>query len=344
MNARFYFSTCQIGAEKAVKAEVAAEHPRLRFAFSRPGFVTFKDPDGGAPLELRLGIFTRLWGEVLDRFSDPATLADALTRIPSGAPLQCFDRDRFTPGEEPPGFRRDGNVRGFLGDGASLLADRAPNLGEIVYSLIWVDDALVFLTRHAHSVRLCGLPGNIVDLPLPDESPSRAYLKLEEALFRFKPACENGLTVLEVGCAPGGATTAMLNRGFRVAGVDPQFMDARVLARPEFRSIRKAARYLSADDIRSVNPDWLVVDMGIPPAEALAELTHVLGLLRSVHGVALKLRLGLITLKLNDWKLAAAIPAYLAKLEKLGFRDLRPTQLCANRQEIFVWAPRFALN
>jgi 23S rRNA (cytidine2498-2'-O)-methyltransferase len=45
--ANFIFVTCQIGAEPAVKAEMARRWPAFRFAFSRPGFLTFKLPQGG---------------------------------------------------------------------------------------------------------------------------------------------------------------------------------------------------------------------------------------------------------------------------------------------------------
>ena len=38
----FIFITCQIGAEAAVKGELARDWPALRFAYSRPGFLTFK--------------------------------------------------------------------------------------------------------------------------------------------------------------------------------------------------------------------------------------------------------------------------------------------------------------
>ena len=41
----FLFVTCQIGAEQAVKGELARRWPGFRFAFSRPGFLTFKLPD-----------------------------------------------------------------------------------------------------------------------------------------------------------------------------------------------------------------------------------------------------------------------------------------------------------
>ena len=42
---RFLFVTCQVGAEKAVKGEVAQRWPEFRLAFSRPGFLTFKLPE-----------------------------------------------------------------------------------------------------------------------------------------------------------------------------------------------------------------------------------------------------------------------------------------------------------
>ena len=40
----FLFVTCQRGAEAAVKHELARDWPALRFAYSRPGFLTFKLP------------------------------------------------------------------------------------------------------------------------------------------------------------------------------------------------------------------------------------------------------------------------------------------------------------
>ena len=41
----FLFLTCQIGAEGAVKGEMARRWPEFRFSYSRPGFLTFKLPE-----------------------------------------------------------------------------------------------------------------------------------------------------------------------------------------------------------------------------------------------------------------------------------------------------------
>ncbi len=51
MSARFLFAVVQAGAERALKNEVARDHPQLKFAFSRPGFVTFRLPDDVPPAE-----------------------------------------------------------------------------------------------------------------------------------------------------------------------------------------------------------------------------------------------------------------------------------------------------
>ncbi len=343
MNPRFYFSTCQVGAEKAVKAEVLSEYPQWRFAFSRPGFVTFKGASDALPaLILNKGIFTRLWGEVLGQSKDRTTLPELLALIPPNRIVQCFDRDQYIPGDEPPGFIRHGHIQAILKEQSGMELNGLPRPGSEVYSLIWVDDFHVFLARHIHCETLSTFPGNIPDIPLPEESPSRGYLKIEEAFYRFKPVMRKALEVLEVGCAPGGATTAMINRGLRVTGVDPQHMDERICAMADFKSIRKAARYLTADDMHNVNPEWLVMDMSIAPLEALAELSHVVALIRNIFGKETKLAQGFLTIKLNDWKFAADIPSYLNRLEKIGFHDLHPIQLCSNRQEFFVWASRFS--
>ena len=342
MNPRFYFSVCQVGSEKAVKAEVLLEFPQLRFAFSRPGFITFKEEDDSSgELVLKRGIFTRLWGVVLGQTKDRAALKEILALIPKNAIVQSFDRDQHIPGDEPPDYARNGNIRAILADESFRTTDAKPLPGSAVYSLIWIDDFHVFLGRHTHTENLSIAPGNNPDLPLPEESPSRAWLKIEEAFYRFKPVISKGQTALEVGCAPGGASTAMLNRGLTVTGIDPQNMDQRVKANPSFKSVKKFARYVTADDLRSCNPDLLVMDMSIPPVDALAELAHVISVLRTLYGKDLKIRQGFFTLKLNDWKLASEIPQYLKRLGQIGFRDLHPVQLCSNRQEFFVWAERY---
>ena len=41
----FLFITCQIGAERAVKDEIAKRWTDFKFAYSRPGFLTFKLPE-----------------------------------------------------------------------------------------------------------------------------------------------------------------------------------------------------------------------------------------------------------------------------------------------------------
>ena len=342
MNPRFYFSVCQVGAEKAVKAEVLLEFPQLRFAFSRPGFITFKEEDDVTPeLVLKRGIFTRLWGVVLGQTKDRTAFKDIFALIPKNGIVQAFDRDQHIPGDEPPDYFKNGNIQAMLTAELFKTSNAKPLPGNAVYSLIWIDDFHVFLGRHTHTENLSTAPGNNPDLPLPEESPSRAWLKIEEAFYRFKPIITKGQATLEVGCAPGGASTAILSRGLFVTGIDPQKMDPRVLANPNFTSVKKFARYVTPDDLRSCNPDLLVMDMSIPPADALAELAHVISVLRALYGKELKIRQGFFTLKLNDWKLVSEIPAYLKRLSQIGFNDLHPTQLCSNRQEFFVWAKRF---
>jgi len=344
MNPRFYFATCQVGAEKPLKNEVMAEHPSLRFAFSRPGFVTFKEaePDG-EPLKLKKCIFARHWGEVLGQVKEQALLKDLLKLIPDQALVQAFDRDQCVPGDEPDDFKAHSNIHQILKAEGFTRHEKqhASKLGESVYELIWVDGEHVFLGRHEHTERDCGFPGNIPTIQIHDSSPSRAYLKIEEAILRFKPELKKGVSVLEVGCSPGGATTAMSMRGMQVTGVDPKFMDKKVYELPGFQFIQKCARDVSANDLAGVNPDWLVMDMNIAPLEALDELNHIVTLLRKGNGSKLKLNQGFLTIKLNDWKFANSIPLYLKRLDEIGFKGLRAFQLASNRQEFFIYADSF---
>ncbi len=347
MNTRFYFGTCQVGAEKAAKAEVLKEFPYLRFAFSRPGFITYKEEPADHPvIESVSSVFTRLWGNVLGQAKGVDGLQDLVDEIPVQAIAHVFDRDLHVPGDEPPGFVIDARMQTIVDSlknprKKEIKWNALPKNGDTVFDLIGVDDEHFFFGEHTHRDSLDPHPGNRPAIELPTESPSRAYLKIEEAIARFKPVVNPGMSVLEVGCSPGGATLAMLSRKLEVTGVDPKEMAPILNGKSGFKFIQKLAKSVNREDLKAVNPDWLVMDMNIAPVEALEELAHVVSVLKKHYGQELKLKQGFLTLKLNDWKLAEQIPQYLHRLDAIGFKGLAATQLCTNRQEFFVYASNF---
>ena len=77
----FIFVTCQIGAEAALKAELARDRPTFRFAYSRPGFLTFKlPPDHGLHDTCELGaVFARAAGFSLGKATGATAAERAAT-------------------------------------------------------------------------------------------------------------------------------------------------------------------------------------------------------------------------------------------------------------------------
>ena len=347
MNPRFYFAVCQVGAEKAVKAEVLAEYPHLKFSFSRPGFITFKEEsDRKAPILVTSSIFTRLWGQSVGQAKDFDSLVTLMKTIPEGSIIHAFERDVVVPGDEPDEFVQNQKITKVMQDLKakgipSLQWNAIPKPESMVHDLVWIDDFHVFVGKHYQASGLDPAPGNQPHFELPPTAPSRAYLKIAEAVHRFRPEIKKGMQVLELGCSPGGATTFMLARGMQVVGVDPRKMDDRLAHFPSFRFIQKPAVALTGPELTDINPDWLVTDMNIAPLEALDEIGYLVKLLRRAHGRNLKLKSGFFTIKLNDWRFADSIPLYLKRIEETGFTNLIPIQLSTNRQEFFVYADGF---
>jgi len=68
---------------------------------------------------------------------------------------------------------------------------------------------------------------------LPDDAPSRAWLKVEQALaWAGWDQADRwiGKSALELGSAPGGISLALVRRGLQVDAVDPAPMNPAVLA------------------------------------------------------------------------------------------------------------------
>lgn len=335
--AQFVYAVCQLGAEPALKAEVARLHPTWRLAFSRPGLLTWKAP---APvgLELELGaVLARCHGLSLGRATSSAEVAQALGEhgVNGAFQLHVFERDRHKPGDEPGhdpyGTTAQAVTHAVLDGLAQRLRARPLRTGDLVVDLVVAPDEPWLVGLHRHHAQRSPFPGARPPLILPQGAPSRAWLKLEEGLHFGQLPLEPEQTAVEIGSAPGGASYALLQRSLRVVGVDPADMAPQVLSHPAFTHLQVKLGDLRREQLPK-KVDWLFVDVNLAPAVTLHQLRRIVSTLKST------LRGGLITLKLNDWTMVEQVPAFLARLRQMGFSDLRATQLCHNRREICVAA------
>jgi hypothetical protein len=107
-----------------------------------------------------------------------------------------------------------------------------------------------------------------------------------------------------------------------------------------FKHIPKSVSQVSLRDLPD-SIDWLVLDINAKPKVTLG---LVADLLAHAETAFLPLKGMILTLKINDWKLARFIPEWLEYVGELssrfGLTQVRATQLPANRQEICVVARR----
>lgn len=98
--------------------------------------------------------------------------------------------------------------------------------------------------------------------------PSRAYLKLWEALTRLGRWPGPGETALDLGAAPGGWTWALAQLGCQVVAVDKAQMDPTVAALPNVTIRTESAFGLEPEKQEPV--DWLFSDIICYPSRLLA--------------------------------------------------------------------------
>jgi len=98
--------------------------------------------------------------------------------------------------------------------------------------------------------------------------PSRAYLKLWEALTLLGEHPAPGQLCLDLGSSPGGWTWALARLGARVVSVDKAPLDPRVAAMPGVEFRRGSAFALDPGTLGPV--DWLFSDVVCYPPRLLA--------------------------------------------------------------------------
>ncbi len=340
METQFLFATCQVGTERILKEELAQRFPALRPAFSRPGFITFKDSREGGRIEpsFELGaVFARAYGACLGEVvtaevaaADRAkVMAAKVASLDTKPVAQLWLRDVAAPGDDSEALAARAAEASRLSSELAALGVQVsamPAIGQRVFDIVVVEDDSWWLGVHDHTID--HPPSPMVPVH-PPEAPSRAYLKVEEAIRWFGLALREGDVAVELGSAPGGVVYALLARGLKVTGIDPGEMATVVKANKRFTHLA-----MSAFDVRESNlpkrVDWLLLDMNTEPELGLRAVEHVIKLGRMpTYGVVL-------TLKLNQPSFSVRIPELVNRVRSRGFGWVYAKQLTANRREITV--------
>ncbi len=354
---RFVLMTCQRSAEAALKHEMARCGQKLRLAFSRPGFLTFKwhdAPESASTILPFRSCFAR-WqalsagcvrGATLEEMACAAWQLDEVKRLieqDSLDDLHVWQREGLPPGEpelhpaRSPLVMEVERVLRLLCPVKRL--DRPPQEfptatrgGATVLDVVVVEPNEWWIGWHQANTRQGRWPGGVIAVRVPEEAISRAYGKMEEALRWSRLPLARGDYCAEIGCAPGGASQALLERGAKVLGIDPAEVNPALLDHPRFRHIRKRGADVRRREFREVQ--WLVADMNVAPAYTLDTVEDIV-MHPQVH-----IRGLVLTLKLLDWSLADELDSFVERVQSWGYRDVRARQLVRGGQEVCLVAMR----
>lgn len=320
------------------------EHvPQAKFAFSRPGLLTFKIAE--QPMAVAQALpqcpFIRSFGwswETVTGGPEEVSAGLAVHQQKVQAEhLHLWSRDLRRVGDR--GYEPFGNpewvewgtrvISGWSRDVPQLKVNEVAQVGENILDLIQVEADRWLLGWHSAgsvpSTWVGGVP------PIQQQAViSRAYYKLREAIAWSKLPMREGDSALELGAAPGGACQYLLERGLKVVGVDPAEMSPDILAHPNFEHWRMRGAEIQKKRLRQL--DWLVCDSNVAPQHTLD----------SVEGIATNQHVALqgmvLTLKMPDWKLVDQLPSQIDRIKSWGYSNVEARHLAFNRQEICVVA------
>lgn len=326
----FVFATCRAGSETALKKEVAGRHEgKLTPAFMRPQLITWKAQETELQGDFRL----RAWHAQVSGISlgmakseqEVAALAAGVTPVA----VHVLPREVPEDGIPAEAWSRVDDLRAGVCDALILSPERLPRPGECVLDVIvGAEGEPMLVGWHRHQPEDLADPAALLRLQLPDDAPSRAWLKMEQAL-RWSGQGGGldlkGKTVLELGSAPGGASRSLLSRGAEVFGVDTGEMDAGILDDSGFHHLKVAAGDLRPSMVPG-QADLIVSDMNLEP--------WLVGKYVEKFASRLQPRGLILTLKINSGKVAAELPELIQRIRTWAPGPVHIKQLPANRQEL----------
>jgi len=340
MNAPFRFTTCRAGSEPALKRDIASHFGgELTPAFMKPQFITWKVKRPEFQPPRTLSHFARVSGTSIGLCKTIAEAAGHARALAKPLRLHVFPRLTPEDGIAAATWQRMDAIAAELVHAGGQVETRLPYAhGDLILDVIVgeTDEEPIFLGMHEHHAGSHTQPGGLPRITLPEDVPSRAWLKLEQALaWRGWDQLDlRGQTALDLGCAPGGATFALLQRGMNVLGVDTGEMDPRVLDLAKAQDVRFDHWRTAAGRINLTalpqEPALLLCDINLSPPEVLPQIERIQN--------ATQARRLILTIKLNTPALEDRTHEFIEAVRRFAPAPVFATQLAANRREICICA------
>ncbi|WP_318152566.1 SAM-dependent methyltransferase [Paenibacillus terricola] len=214
------------------------------------------------------------------------------------------------------------SLDGVLRDIGATADQRSP---EIIVSIYAVKDQL-YVGFGTPDELMSDWPGGAIRFQREEEQISRAKFKLLEAERAFGLDYTQYREAIDIGAAPGGWTSLLLERGVSVTAIDPGAMHPSLRNHPKLTYLKRNA---SEVKFKPNTFDLLVCDMSWSPMQMVK---LVLDLNESLaYGAT-----AIVTIKLMHRKPLQTIRDVIAKLES-AFIVHRAKQLFHNREEITLF-------
>lgn len=283
----FYVFICNKGLAPFLKDEIKVKHPNFRLSFSGENFLSFVSDETAEVKDLQY-FYAR-------------NVFIGLGKQPEGTIAQfTIDLETETETINPEGQTSLGFLKTVKGPG------------------LWV--------RNFHQKRKQSF-GRFYSLEEIFKPPSRAYYKIKEATELVNFTVDNTMNILEFGCAPGGATTYLLNQGAVVFGIDPAEME---VEHSRFTHFKTGAQDLRLEDLPTENIHMLVGDLNLDLDISLKIYERWLKLLRR------NVRCVFFTLKTSNTRYLESNMKLVEEFSR-HFHQVYTTQLYSHHKEfIFI--------
>ncbi len=305
-NSQFIYFLTNPESKTLLKEEISQHYPNLNFSFSTEHFISYKITSTfkTAPIFL----FALHWGYFIKK----DTHSSLITELEKYNGIKIsYEIPLLTP-----------------------MKINTSNLNDEVYEVIKIDDKNSILGKFKITNIRDMFIGGIPPLFLPEESPSRAYLKINEAHIITETSFIQNQIALEIGSAPGGASFYLLSKGLKVFGVDPGEMSEACLKDANFKHLKQSIQSIASTEIEKINFHWLLVDVNLSPEVSIKELERILKKLPSNFLGAF------ITLKMTKVVSISRLEFYTKLIRKIGLSPELVIHLSSHKKEYLIYATR----